>query len=679
MEEVVVTAQRREQVLTEVPQAVQAMSGDALTRTGITDIQAAMALIPSASTSSTIGVGSSTYQIRGIAASETDGDPSVGYYLDNFPFSMPGRPYAPGTDFYDLQRVEVLRGPSGTLYGLGSLGGTIKVLTNDPDLDAFAMSARVTGNETSGGDPGWSGNLMVNAPLVPGTVALRGVVSVSKIGGYADVLPSNEKNGNSAKLFNARLKLLAEPTEELSVKLSYWKNKSRQDFSNRITFIDPPRLDQTFGEADSDYDLGALDIEYDLGFATLLSSTGYIKNTVISNNGGFIPPPIGNFVSLWPLETKSFNQDFRITSTSDGALRYLAGVFYQDGRTAGGQTVQLPDFVLAPGVVGFSTVNDGNEISSESWAVYGEVTYTMMDERLDLTVGGRYYEERRQFDEDSQLDIAGQIIPNVSRTKAKNNTFNPRFNIAWHVSDAGMLYAEAAKGFRSGAITSASIIGASNAVLGTDLSNSSPPDTLWNYEAGVKWQLFERTLSVSFNGYYVDWEDAQIELSPALQSIVAPVGDVRGRGLELDLTWATPLDGLTLQFVGNTSKTTIKNIPAEITAGIPHLSNGTQLPGTVKQTYTVSGRYERDLPGTDLLLRTNARHSHRSRQQSIFDGAFAPSFGLSSVQASVGKEAWEVGLFVNNLTNTDGPLSRPGGQFQIPYPRTFGISLDVYY
>lgn len=674
--DIIVTAQRREQALLDVPQSVQAMSGESLIAMGVTNIQQAISLIPSASTGATIGAGSTTYQIRAIAASETDGDPAVGYYLDNFAFTMPGRPYAPVADFYDLQRVEVLRGPSGTLYGLGSIGGTIKVLTRDPELDQAAGSVRVTGNLTSGGDPGYSGDAMINVPLVPGQVALRGVLSYKRVGGYAEVIPTGAKNDNPAKTFTGRLKLLAKPSDDLTVRLSVWRNNTKQRWSDRITFADPPSIDQDFGLANSDYWLFAADIEYDLGFATLQSSTGHIKNTVLSNNGGFIPG-IGNFTAFWPLVTKNFNEDLRLTSNGDGPFRWIVGLFYQKGRTFGGQSVELPDFVVGPGILGFNTINDRNRLYSRSWAVYGEGTYTLLEDKLDLTIGGRYYEETRRFEEDSQLEIAGAIIPNQSTTKAKNHTFNPRFNLAFRPSSDGMFYLEASKGFRSGAITSESIMGASNAVLGTSLSNVSPPDTLWNYEGGVKWALFDRALTIELSAYYVDWGNAQIELSPALQSIVAQVGDVKGRGIEPSIAWRTPLEGLTLQFAGNFNKTTIKNVPTQIVGVIPHLRDGNQLPGTAKRTFTLSGSYQTDLGSSDLRFKANARYSYRSRQQSIFNGVYAPWNGVGYARASVGNDRWEIGVFCDNLANAIGPLNRPGGQNQIIHPRTFGLSLET--
>ncbi len=675
-EDIVVTAQRREQALLEVPQAVQAMSGESLVDMGVTNIQQAISLVPSATTGSTIGAGSTTYQIRAIAASETDGDPAVGYYLDNFAFTMPGRPYAPVADFYDLQRVEVLRGPSGTLYGLGSIGGTIKVLTKDPNLDEIEGSVRATANLTSGGKPGWSGDGMLNAPLIPGKLGVRGVLSYKRVGGYADIIPTGKKNDNPSKTFTGRLKVLAKPTEDLTVRLSMWRNDTEQRWSDRITYAKPASIDQRFGEAASDYWLFAGDIEYDLGFATLQSSTGHIKNTVLSNNGGFIPGAVGNFTAYWPLEAKNFNEDLRLTSNSDGPLQYIFGLFYQKGRTFGGQTVELPDFVVGPGVTGFNTVNDKNRLYSRSWAVYGEATYSAFEDKLDITIGGRYYEEKRRFVEDSQLEIAGAVIPTQSTTRASNNTFNPRFNISYHPTEDGMLYAEVAKGFRSGAITSASIMGASNAVMGTNLSNTSPPDTLWNYEAGLKWALFDKALTLELSAYYVDWSKAQIELSPALQTIVAQVGDVKGRGIEPSITWRTPLPGLTLNFAGNFNKTTIKHVPTQIVAVIPQLRDGNQLPGTAKTTFTISGNYHTPIGDSDLEFRANARYSYRSKQQSIFNGAYAPYNGVGYARASVGNDKWEVGVFCDNIANAVGPINKPGGQNHIIYPRTFGVSLE---
>lgn len=672
---IIVTAQRRAQALSEVPQAVQAIGGEALKEMGVEQIQDVIALVPSATIGSTISVGSNTFQIRGVAASETDGDPTVGFYLDNFAFSMPGRPYAPATDFYDLDRVEVLRGPSGTLYGLGSLGGTIKVITNDPDLNDVQLSTRIQANVTDGGEPGGGGDVMFNVPLTEGTIALRGVVSYKMVGGFVENIATGKDNANDANAFTGRVKLRAEPTDRLMIQLSAWHNRSNQDFSNRITIAEPPLLDQTFGIADSKFTLFTGDIEYDLGFATLMSTTGHIKNTVVVNNGGFIPG-IGDFTNFWPLVTKNFNEDLRLASNGGGPLNWIVGFFYQDGETKGGQSVGLPDFPVA-GQLGLATFND-NIIKSKAWAVYGDATYSMMDGLLDLTVGGRYYEEKRKFIENSSITLieADVVVPTVGTDEAQHSTFNPRFNVSLHPSDDGMIYAEVAKGFRSGAITSSSIIAGANAALGTNFDNSSPPDALWNYEAGIKWTIGDMDVAVS--GYYFDWKDAQIELSPTLQSIVVPIGDVKGQGIDAELTWRTPLTGLTLQAAGNVNKTELRNVIPQVEAALPWLASGSRLPGTAKTTFSTSASYTGDL-GNGWDLKMNARYSYRSKQQSVFNGVYAPWNGIGSARIGIARDDLEVAIFSNNIGNAGRPISKPGGQNQVPYPRTIGISLEKHF
>lgn len=676
--EIVVTAQRREQKIMSVPQSVQAMSGAQLVRTGVVDLNAVIRMIPSASNESTISAGSNVFQIRGVAASETDGDATVGFYLDNFAFSLPGRPFAPALDFYDLSRVEVLRGPSGTLYGLGSLGGTIKVLTNDPNLEKAEGSVRLETSATDRGAPNASGDVMINVPLIKDRLAIRGVFSYSMIGGYAYAIEQNKPNANDKQLISGRVKLLAEPIDGLKIQLSYWRNHAHQNFLDRLTYVDPPRLDATFGYSYSDYSLYTADIAYDLGFATLQSTTGYLKNQVTTNNGGFIPG-IGNYTSIWPLASKNFNEDLRLTSSGSGPFRYIAGLFYTDGKTVGGQSVSLPDYAL-PGITGLATYNN-NTIRNKAYAVYGEASYSAFDRKLDVTLGGRFYHEHRQFDENSSLTLIslGLVMPTIGVDKASHNTFNPRLNIAWHVTPHGMLYIEAAKGFRSGAITSSSIIAGANLALGTHFNNSSAPDTLWNYEAGLKWGLFDNRLRVSVSGYYFNWKNAQLELSPTLQSIVVPVANVHGRGVDAQIEWATPISGLQLTASGNINKTDLHNVVPQVAASLPWLSEGDQLPGTAKSTLAVSANYARPINSDGLELRINGRYSYRGRQQSVFNGHYAPWFGLGAARVGIGNDSFDLAVFSENIGDSKRPISVPGGQYQIPFPRTIGVSFEKHF
>ena len=674
LEEIVVTAQRREQNISDVSQAVQALSGEDLDELNITNFEEMITLIPGAIQNSTISHGSNVYSIRGVAASETDGDATVGYYLDNFAFSIPGRPYAPVTDLYDTERVEVLRGPSGTLYGLGSLGGTIKVITKDPVIGEFEGSFKATVSEIDDGDSSYSGDIVINAPISD-NAAIRAVLSIKDIGGWAEIIPSDQTDGNPYEALTGRLKLLVEPNEKTSVKFTYWRQDSEQEYANRLTYPSPPAIDNVFGETFSDYTIYILDVAYDLGFAMLESTTGYMENTVISNNGGFIPG-IGNFSSLWPLESENFNEDIRLTSKSEGAWSWIIGAFYQDGETFGGQDVLLPDF-------GFNSINASNLLSSESWAIYGEASRTSEDEKWVLTIGGRYYEEKRGFNENSSVELltplTGAPDPIVTNTvgtdSATNDTFNPRLNVAYYPSEDSMLYFEAAKGFRSGSITSTAIMTASNATLGgTNYDNASEPDTLWNYTIGGKWNL--GSVSIDLAAFFYDWGDAQVEISPALQTIVIPVADIEGRGIDLTIAWDTPIDGLSLYFSGNTNEVELDNVDEAIVTKLPFMGDGSQLPGTAKSTYSIRANLIRPL-NNDMTLNANALFVQRDSVQSVFDGRIAPSIELLNANIGVSKDNWKFGLFGRNLTEEEGPMSMVGGQHSIPFPRTIGLSLET--
>lgn len=673
LEEIVVTAQRREQNISDVSQAVQALSGDDLDELNITNFEEMITLIPGAIQNSTISHGSNVYSIRGVAASETDGDATVGYYLDNFAFSIPGRPYAPVTDLYDTERVEVLRGPSGTLYGLGSLGGTIKVITKDPVIGEFEGSFKATVSEIDDGDSSYTGDIVINAPISD-NAAIRAVLSIKDIGGWAEIIPSDQTDGNPYEALTGRLKLLVEPNEKTSVKFTYWRQDSEQEYANRLTYPSPPAIDNVFGETFSDYTIYILDVAYDLGFAMLESTTGYMENTVISNNGGFIPG-IGNFSSLWPLESENFNEDLRLVSNGDGAWSWIVGLFYQDGETFGGQDVLLPDF-------GFNSINASNLLSSESWAVYGEASRTSADEKWVVTIGGRFYEEKRSFNENSAVEllpaITGAPEPIITNTvgvdNATNDTFNPRLNIAYYPNDNSMVYFEAAKGFRSGSISSTSIMTASNATLGgTNYDNASEPDTLWNYTLGGKWDL--GSVQIDLAAFFYDWGDAQIEISPALQTIVIPIGDIEGRGIDLTIAWDTPIDGLSLYFSGNTNEVELDNVDDAIQVKNPFMANGSQLPGTAKTTYSLRSNYSTEMEN-GMTFNANALFSYRDKVTSVFDGRVSEDIELLSGSLSVARDSWKVGIFGRNLLQEEGPSGMAGGQHIIPFPRTLGVSFD---
>lgn len=689
--EIVVTAQRREQKLSDVPQPVQALGGDLLAQTGITQLENTIQLVPGASSAAKISAGSQILQIRGVVAGETSGDATIGYYLDSIPFSLAGLPYAPSSGVYDVERIEVLRGPSGTLYGLGSLGGTIKVLTRAPNLSDMEASVRAIGSVTSGGKPGGSLDAMVNLPVVQDKVAVRGVVGYQKIGGFADVPARGTKNANDAQIYTARVKLLVQPTDDLKLGFAYWRNNTKANYTSRLDSLHPLAIADTGpGETPSDYSLFSGDVEYDAGPFTLSSTTALVRNFIGLVGRGLLPT-LGDYATTLPLRSRTFSEDMRITSNPESSFNYIAGFYYQSGRTRGGQDLILPN-------AGVQLFND-NITKDKSFAIYGELSKSFFDRALDVTLGGRYFEIRRTLDQNNRTVLFTPIVPPATlpelsteitppgvyldlpvteTVKGKGSSFNPHINVAYHPSDDVMLYADVAKGFRAGVIQPTSALLAIRAATGGPLlDNALDPDTLWNYEVGTKISVFDRSLQLELSAYTFDWKDAQIEVSPVGSANTIPIGDVRGRGLDLTIQWRTPLTGLNLAAAGNINSTKLKGIDRGVAALAPFLATGAQLPGVPKNTASIIASYATPVGQGDWELRLNGRYSHRGRQQSLFDGSYAPSVDLLAFRIGVGNGRFDAALFVENATNTVGPMSKNGDRFVVPYPRQFGISIEA--
>jgi iron complex outermembrane receptor protein len=222
---------------------------------------------------------------------------------------------------------------------------------------------------------------------------------------------------------------------------------------------------------------------------------------------------------------------------------------------------------------------------------------------------------------------------------------------------------------------------AANAGLGSNFTPTNEPDTLWNYELGTKWTLLDGAINVNAALYFLDWADAQVTISPVAQFIIVPVGDVEGTGFDLEVVWNTPIEGLTIAASGNINETELKNVDPTIQASaaprLQYMKNGNQLVGTVKRTFATVLNYQRPIGIQDWMMNYNLRYSYRDKQQSSFDGRVTPTIGLASTRLSLGTERYEVEIFSDNLLDEKDPISVPGGQNVVPYPRTYGIGFQA--
>lgn len=666
LEEVVVTAQRRKESLKDVPISISVLGGADLDRSTAKGVSEALNRVPGVSLVETSQGAGNQLTVRGVSTSYAHffGTSTAAYYLDWMPFGGIVSASVPDSNAYDLDRVEVLRGPQGTLYGAGALNGVVRILTHDADLDDFDLKARTTLSSTKGGDESYRGDVAVNLPLLPGKLAARVVAGYEDRGGWID--KPNQKDANDGVVKNLRLKVNAQPTDALSIGLMAWL--SREDYNSPNTSDEPGRSSSTAREFNvSEYDLYGLKIGYDFSGFSLSSATSYLDSVNNSQVDGLLGlPPINTLFdgNIWA-------EELTLTSTHEGPWRWSLGSLYRK-----------LDQDFAQHIVGISTPIP-SPYSSESIAVFGEVTRLFHDGEFELTGGLRYFEDTVHG-----MDVIPPAPP--ASYGATFDAISPRLVFTWHPSERLTAYASYSEGFRSGART--------GEYLKSQGIPDLEPDTLLNYEIGAKGMLWGGRLGFDTAVFYMDWQDVQESLT-----VIAPVcncpgaalvnGDsASGLGVDFAATLAPVEDlalGVTLGWNDLTMDTAVYTFPA----GAPILlrDKGERFNYSPEWTVGMSADYDFPLGGTGLEGRFSASANYTSRQ--IFslylfgtqrsstageEMLFArTSFGIESPQN------WSASLYVDNLTNEEGPIVL--APFASPLwtprtrPRTIGIQLEYHF
>ncbi len=660
--EIVVTAQYREQLLEDVPFAIQAFQGEWLEETGVSSLSELIDFIPGASEGRGNAAGIQTYQIRGV--SSFYGDSTIGYYLDEAAYVIPNRNYAPVSRTFDIERVEVLRGPQGTLYGLGSMGGTIRFITADPDLQDFRARGDAGYSLTSeNGDDNYFGDIALSAPIVRDRLAIRGVASYEKKGGYA-FSPSYPGELNKDEYQNYRVKLLAKPVDAMTLKLGYQRNITTDHWGrnldnanlNRFT-ISPVR-----GLARQVYDMYTGFLSYDLGPVALESSSGYIDRTDRFTGPISLGPRAFELRTL--NDSTSFIQEVRAVSKGETPLQYVVGAIYQKAKST-------EDIA----VIGGPPISVVSSYDSKSWAAFGEVSYGFLDGRLRPLVGLRYFKDDRDYLTQSRAPF---LTPPFTTTGIFDS-LNPRFNVSFEPNDNALFYINIAKGFRSGTFNNASAV----ALGGAGVNFVVDPDKIWSYEVGTKLSLADNRLLLELVAYRFDWSDVQLNYTIAggIQAI-RNAGEVDGKGIEYGITWR-PTSGLSIQASGSINSTKFANLinPANF-AGTPSIAVGNQVASVPKNHHSIAATYRSRL--TDSLgLFLNASYSYIGKQGDTgIDaftiarfGAYGDDHNLLRARAGIEFDKFGVYLFGENLLGDDDPIQVSGSGSTRYYPRTVGIEL----
>ncbi len=729
-EDIVVTAQKRTELLAEIPQSISVVGEDTLERQQARSFTDYVELVPSLSITQS-NPGETRVILRGINTGSVGS--TVAIYVDETPFGSStslGNAAVLAGDFdtFDLQRVEVLRGPQGTLYGSNSLGGVIRFVTNRPALGEYEMRAQAGVEFVDGGGTGWSGNALVNVP-VGDNIAVRASGFYRRQAGFVDVIGRTlEKEADEADIYGGRISALFEPSDALSLRLTAIAQNIRagspssyeaDPITKQPITADPYTGAQLSGlnrvefyadNNDVDYRLYNGTVDFDLGFATLTAVTSYgtLKQDQRTDNSIAFGPTVtfvyqalggrtdtvGALLEA-PLDQKKFTQEVRLSSPDSNVFEWQIGGYYTDEKVKLHQElipfVQDTAELFDPTVLGFADLltldlnSDYEEIAGFANADFH------ITPRWDVGGGIRYSHNEQnvvQIEQGAFQPLQGLPSPNITDGDSSENVFTWSASTRYELSDLSSVYARVAKGYRPGG---------PNVIppgAGPDFPVQYDADTLISYEVGLRGETADRSFAFDGAVYYLDWND--ILIFGAFDSAIGPVGandnggGARVYGAELSAT-LRPTAGLQLAVNGAYNDAKLTDDTPPVTGGL----DGDELPYTPKFTTTLSLDYEWALGGGALggaMAFIGGDVQLVSDQSAAFDPAYRATFGRRldldgyekvDLRAGVDFGAFSVTAYARNLTNTLGLSNvgefgtRPGTLVSASpiRPRTVGLSV----
>lgn len=704
---IIVTAQKREQALTEIPQSVTVVGEATLARQQASDFQDYVGLIPGFSIEVTTP-GVSRIALRGI---NTGGVAStVGVYVDDTPFGSSsglanGAILSGDFDTFDVERIEVLRGPQGTLYGASSLGGVLRFITNEPSTTAFAGRGRVSLETVSSGDIGYSGSGWLNVPLGE-TFAIRASGFYRHEAGFVDSIGTAgsdvEDDINDFRTFGGRISALFRPSSTLTIRLSALAQNIEADASSYVE-ADRDDLEILYGGLtqsqfipefnDIKYRLYNATVDLDLGFASLFSSTslGNFRQDLLSDFSVLFGPavtaafgrPLGLYLDQ-TTQTEKFTQELRLVSAESDSFEWLVGLYYTKEDSRIDQdfvAVEAATEEIATGLPVLADIFLDSQL--EEIAAFANATIHLTD-RFDVSLGGRL--SRNEQVASQSLDgalVGGSAVFEGLTSEETVFTYSvaPRFEL----TDTTALYARVASGYRPGGPN----VLPPNVPAGTPLSYDA--DRLVSYEAGIRANFPEQRLAVDFAVYYLDWKDIQLFAQINGVGVNANGGTARSVGAELTVT-VRPVQGLTVAMNAAYVDAQLTQDTDPVVGGF----DGDRLPFTPQWSGNLSVDYDWNISGNaTAFVGGNLRLV--GTQNADFDFDYRTTFGqqreidgyaVIDLRAGIhgANDRWSVEAFVKNLTNSRGRTSVFGAVGDLPNnvvgtglirPRTIGVTLTA--
>jgi outer membrane receptor protein involved in Fe transport len=708
IEEIIVTASRREQSLKEVPAAVTALAPEDFTARGLTDLKMVLQHVPSIRVDDGGNPGEGNISARGVP--QAGATPVFGIYVDDTPLSS-NSSFGAGAEVFfdgtlmDLERVEVIKGPQGTLYGATSVGGMLRYITREPALDRFRASAGVNYMTVEGGDNGYIANARFSVPIIEDKLGITLSGFRQDDPGYVDYVDGatgdvllEDAEGNEVEGYSADL--LFVPTDALKIRLKYMEQNMDTALTSSVILAGTDSDQGMFGDYTNtsepgiiflDYEIMSASFSYDFGGMTLTGTTSHTEY-ISGQESDFsflaflvdalgLQPPGVTTTSLFLLEDEGAERtahELRLTSQDSDKLEWIVGFFYADEDTFTNQAL-----VSVPPVPDLATVSFPSIY--KEFAGFGNLTY-YVTENFDLTAGVRVSDTEISLSLFQTGPFVGPTV-DFQREVIKDTVDTYLFAARYRVDEDVSLYSRVASGYRP-ASTNLPLF---DPGTGEDISNPIlEADDAWSYEVGAKGSFADGMADFDVSLWYIDWDNFQalFTLGGGVTVSANAAGGLSAQGIEGSLT-VRPTPALTLMANLGYTKSELNEDTPEI-GGLKDV----QYPDLPKWNGSAQFNYDVDLPsdwsgyfGGGLRYRGSFVSGFPA---STTGGIAVPVDGelLADVNFNVTNGQFEFGLYVTNLFDNRALNDRsdneagPGavnsfGNFE--RPRTFGVTLRYDY
>lgn len=715
MASVVVTAQKREERQQDVPVAMTVLNPDQLAEDGQNRLVDYFSSVPGLDLASNSFFGGSQYvTIRGLSTT-WDANPTVATVIDDVPVGGSqvlsfASITAPDLDPSDLARIEVLKGPQGTLYGSDSLGGLIKYVTADPSTSAFSGRAEVTGADIPDGGAGYAARVAINVPLSE-TFALRLSGFSRRDPGYIDNITTGQNNFNATDVYGGHLSVLYRPSENFSAKVSALIQNADSDGqsyvnSNGLGIYPQGDLKVTGTPGTSKWytrwQFYAATLKAKVAGLDITSVTGYSRNTLANweDYSGYaalgqlansVVPGSTGYSQLNYSFTEKISEELRVSASVNRWFDWLVGGFYTHESSPGNSQHAYAANATTGALTGVIFTGTYSPLTLSEHAVFGDLTFHVTD-RFDVQMGGRQAWETMLY----ESQYVGPGVPDFFQTtsdvfvvptgRATGSPFTYLVTPKYTFSRDLQVYARVASGYRMGGpnIYSGPIF---------DVPSSYKADKTTNYELGVKGDLLEHRVSFDVAAYYIDWKDIQVNANTPIggQYYTTNGGGAKSEGVELQIT-THPLPGLTLGAQGsfNNAELTQDMPPLAIQYGTYGLA-GDRLPYSTRVSGGFNANQDVKLTGDWTGFVGGTINYVGPRPYEFPSGPESPRYwmpGYTQINLHTGirSQLWLVNLYLNNAADRRGvvgiaswpfnPGNTGGWYTSVIQPRAIGLNVS---